>query len=71
MKGIPSRLLNYPDEMHFVLQKANSLHWNKTVIGWCNKYAGVKDGIKLEPPVSEVHLRGRKNLAMRPKRQLK
>jgi hypothetical protein len=65
MKGIDARLLNYPDETHFVSNKANALHWSRTVLGWCNKYAGVKDGIKLEPPVSERHIRGRGKAAAR------
>jgi hypothetical protein len=64
MKGIEARLLNFPNETHWVLDSANSLHWYRTVIGWCNKYAGV-EGIKLEPPVSESHIRGRRNLAVR------
>lgn len=58
-KGIESRFLNYPDEGHFVLKRANSLHWNRTVLGWCNKFVGINDGIKLAPPVSEKYLRGR------------
>jgi hypothetical protein len=58
-KGIESRLLNFPDEGHWVLKNANSLHWYRTVVGWCNKYCDVSGGIELEPPVSERHLRGR------------
>ena len=58
MKGIDARFLSFPDEGHWVLKHQNSLHWNRTVIGWCNKYTG-NDGIKLEPPASEKNLRGR------------
>jgi len=58
-KGIEARLLNFPDEGHWVLKNANSLHWYHSVVGWCNKYCGVTGGIELEPPASERHLRGR------------
>jgi dipeptidyl aminopeptidase/acylaminoacyl peptidase len=33
-KGIPSKLLIFPDENHFVLKPANSILWHETVIGW-------------------------------------
>ncbi|KAF2102482.1 dipeptidyl-peptidase-like protein V precursor [Rhizodiscina lignyota] len=52
-KKIPSRFLNFPDENHFVLKRANSLHWYRTVLGWVNKYAGVTDGVVLQSPVTE------------------
>lgn len=54
-RGIPSRLLNFPDENHFVLKRENSLHWQRTVIGWMNKYTG-NVGIQLAPPASEPHM---------------
>ena len=54
-KGIPSRFLNFPDENHWVTKPANSLHWYRTVLGWCNKYVGITDGVKLATPVSETH----------------
>lgn len=52
MKGIESRFLNFPDENHFVTKRENSLQWYNTVLGWCNKYAGVKDGIQLKPALT-------------------
>lgn len=33
-RGIPSKLLYFPDESHWVLQPHNSILWHKTVIGW-------------------------------------
>ncbi|KAL3423113.1 oligopeptidase family protein [Phlyctema vagabunda] len=53
LRGIPSRFLNFPDENHFVLNRENSLQWYRTVLGWANKYAGVKGGVELEPPLTE------------------
>ncbi|KAI8148233.1 Alpha/Beta hydrolase protein [Fennellomyces sp. T-0311] len=35
---IPSRLLYFPDEGHFVLKPANSLRWYKEVIQWITKW---------------------------------
>lgn len=39
LRGIPARLLNFPEENHLVLGRANSLHWYHTVLGWINKWA--------------------------------
>jgi dipeptidyl aminopeptidase/acylaminoacyl peptidase len=33
-KGIPSKLLFFPDENHWVLKPANSILWHETVLGW-------------------------------------
>ncbi len=37
-KGIPSRLLVFPDENHWVLKPANSLQWHDTVLGWLGEW---------------------------------
>ena len=37
-KGVPSRLLYYPDENHWVLKPANSLTWYREVKAWFDKY---------------------------------
>jgi dipeptidyl aminopeptidase/acylaminoacyl peptidase len=34
LMGIPSELLYFPDEGHFVLKPANSKLWHETVLGW-------------------------------------
>ncbi|RMF68700.1 MAG: S9 family peptidase [Calditrichaeota bacterium] len=41
-RGIPSKLLYFPDESHWVLKPANSILWHETVIGWLNRW--VKEG---------------------------
>ncbi|KAJ5684556.1 uncharacterized protein N7477_000901 [Penicillium maclennaniae] len=41
MRGVPSRLLNFPDENHWVTNQENSLVWHQQVLGWINKYSGV------------------------------
>ena len=33
-KGIPSKLLHFPDENHWVLKPANSVLWHDTVLDW-------------------------------------
>ncbi|PYI03528.1 alpha/beta-hydrolase [Aspergillus sclerotiicarbonarius CBS 121057] len=53
LKGIETRMLNFPDENHFVLGKENSLVWWRTVIAWCNRFVGVTDGLVLEAPRNE------------------
>ncbi len=37
-KGIPSKLLYFPDENHWVLKPHNSILWHDTVIGWLDKW---------------------------------
>jgi dipeptidyl aminopeptidase/acylaminoacyl peptidase len=37
-KGIPSKLLIFPDENHWVLKPANSLQWHETVLGWLGEW---------------------------------
>ncbi len=39
-KGIPSRLLVFPDENHWVLKPGNSIQWHETVLGWLDGYLG-------------------------------
>jgi len=36
--GIPSRLLYFPDESHWVLKPQNSILWHQTVIGWLDQW---------------------------------
>ncbi len=38
-RGIPSKLINFPDEGHWVLKPANSAYWHQQVFGWLAKYA--------------------------------
>lgn len=37
-KGIPSKLLYFPDENHWVLKPHNSILWHDTVIGWLDQW---------------------------------
>ncbi|KAK3496899.1 Alpha/Beta hydrolase protein [Neurospora hispaniola] len=41
-KGIPSKLVMFPDENHWVLKPENSLVWHEQVLAWINKYSGVE-----------------------------
>ncbi|KAK1755116.1 Alpha/Beta hydrolase protein [Echria macrotheca] len=41
-KGIPSKLVMFPDENHWVLKPENSLVWHREVLAWINKYSGVE-----------------------------
>jgi dipeptidyl aminopeptidase/acylaminoacyl peptidase len=41
-RNIPSRLLVFPDENHWVLKPKNSLQWYQTVFGWMDKWTGNK-----------------------------
>ena len=37
-REIPSKLLYFPDENHWVLKPANSILWHETVIAWLNQW---------------------------------
>ena len=37
-RGIPSRLLIFPDENHWVLKPGNSLVWHETVLDWIGRW---------------------------------
>jgi dipeptidyl aminopeptidase/acylaminoacyl peptidase len=38
MEKVPSRLLVFPDEGHWVLHPQNSLLWYQTVLDWLSTY---------------------------------
>lgn len=38
LKGVPSKLIVYPDEGHWILKPQNSEFWYKSVLGWFDKY---------------------------------
>jgi dipeptidyl aminopeptidase/acylaminoacyl peptidase len=44
-RGVPSKLVSFPDENHWVLKPQNSLFWYQTVRDWVAEYAppGVKE----------------------------
>ena len=37
-RGIPSRLLYFPDENHWVLRPSNSVLWHETVLDWLDRW---------------------------------
>ena len=39
-RGIPSQLLYFPDENHWVLKPQNSIQWHDTVLAWLQKWTG-------------------------------
>lgn len=39
-KGVQSRLVYYPDENHWILSQANSLHWYGEVTSWLERFIG-------------------------------
>ena len=36
--GVPSKMINFPDEGHWVLKPANSAYWHREVFAWLKKY---------------------------------
>ena len=39
-RGIPSELLNFPEENHWVVKPADSLLWHETVLAWLARWLG-------------------------------
>jgi len=39
--GVPSRMLYFPDEGHWILKPQNSQLWNQTVSDWCDRWLGM------------------------------
>jgi dipeptidyl aminopeptidase/acylaminoacyl peptidase len=37
-KGVPARLVYFPDENHWVLKPANSMLWYREVLGWIDRW---------------------------------
>jgi dipeptidyl aminopeptidase/acylaminoacyl peptidase len=37
-RGVPSRLLYFPDENHWVLKPENSVQWHETVLEWLDRW---------------------------------
>ena len=37
-RGIPSKLLYFPDENHWILKPANSIQWHETVLEWLDQW---------------------------------
>ena len=38
-RKVPSRLVYFPNENHWVLNPDNSLVWHREVLGWMNKWS--------------------------------
>jgi dipeptidyl aminopeptidase/acylaminoacyl peptidase len=41
LRGVPSRMLYFPDEGHWVLKPQNSELWYQTVNDWCDRWTGM------------------------------
>jgi dipeptidyl aminopeptidase/acylaminoacyl peptidase len=37
-RGIPSKLLYFPDENHWVLKPHNAILWHDTVLAWLDQW---------------------------------
>jgi dipeptidyl aminopeptidase/acylaminoacyl peptidase len=44
IRGVPSKLLTFPDEGHWVLKPGNSRLWHATVMDWLHRYLGGAEG---------------------------
>jgi dipeptidyl aminopeptidase/acylaminoacyl peptidase len=40
LKGVPTRLVYFPDENHWILKPQNSVLWHREVFGWLEKHIG-------------------------------
>ena len=37
-KGVPARLVYFPDENHWILKPRNSIFWYSEVLGWLERF---------------------------------
>jgi len=44
LQGVPSRLLMFPDEGHWILQAQNGVLWQREFFGWLDRWCGEKAG---------------------------
>ncbi len=44
--GVPSRLLYFPDENHWVLKPLNSIQWHQVVLDWIDRWTGEEEEAK-------------------------
>jgi dipeptidyl aminopeptidase/acylaminoacyl peptidase len=51
-KGVPSKLLYFPDENHWVQKPQNSILWHDTVIDWIRKWTADAKSAPAETPKS-------------------
>lgn len=43
-RGVPARLVYYPDENHWILKKKNSMYWYSEFLGWLSRWMGGEQG---------------------------
>ncbi|POR31333.1 Dipeptidyl-peptidase 5 [Tolypocladium paradoxum] len=42
-RGVPSKLVMFPDENHWMVKPENALVWYREVLNWINKYSGIAE----------------------------
>lgn len=40
LKGVPTRLIYFPDENHWIMKPQNSVLWHREFFGWLDKFVG-------------------------------
>lgn len=53
-RGVPSKLLYFPDENHWILKPQNSLFWYETTRQWLERYVRPGAGEVVAPPVTTL-----------------
>ncbi len=38
MMGVPSELIVFPDENHWILKPQNAVFWHRSYFGWLNRW---------------------------------
>jgi dipeptidyl aminopeptidase/acylaminoacyl peptidase len=52
-RGIPSKLVYFPDENHWVLKPANSVFWHGEVLGWIARWCGADGAVPASAPAAK------------------
>jgi len=55
-RKVPSKLLMFPDENHWVLKPENSLVWHREVLNWINHFSGIAKDAALEAEFEKMRV---------------
>ena len=50
MQGVASRLLEFPDECHWILQPQNAVLWQREFFGWLDRFCKPQPSSKPQQP---------------------
>ena len=53
-QGVPSKLVVFPDEGHWICKPQNSVVWYREFLGWLDRYLAPRQRLRSEPAMSHA-----------------